>query len=354
MRCLTLAENLAKHDVSTTFICRDWPGHMQALIEAKGFPVLLLPALPALDNKEQIQASDDSTWLGCDFDTDAQQTIDALKTFYCENLCVDLLIVDHYGIDARWESLLKKHYRQLFVIDDLANRSHICDVLMDQTFQRHAQDYATHVPASCRLLCGTKYALLKETFTQQSANTNSLERKSSAESLRLFIFLGGSDPLNKTSEALKAIQTINNKTANIYVDVVVGAQNKHLKNIVKIAEKSKHNIQIHQNVSNMAELMSRSDVAIGAAGTSSWERCCLGLPSLIFVYADNQSMISEQLLQANAVKIWATTEELSEQIQLLYNDLSLSKEMSLAAKKVCDGKGTQRVVNALLELKAFK
>ncbi|MDT0593650.1 UDP-2,4-diacetamido-2,4,6-trideoxy-beta-L-altropyranose hydrolase [Glaciecola petra] len=356
MRCLTLAEALAKKNVQTTFICRDWPGHMQEQIEARGFPVVLLPSLP-LQAKQQIELSDDTTWLGCDFDTDAQQTINALKTMYSEHACVDLLVVDHYGIDIRWESLLQKYYRQLFVIDDLANKSHICDVLLDQTFQRQSNDYHELVPKDSRILCGTKYALLKETFTQLPVNVINIDTTSTVEPLRIFIFLGGSDPLNKTAEAITAITaitSIDDTNAGIHIDLVLGAQNKHADAISKIIKNSLLKIQVYRNVENMAELMSHSDIAIGAAGTSSWERCCLGLPSLVFVYADNQSMISEQLLQANAVKIWKTAEELNQQVQLLLNDASLRKEMSLAAKKVCDGKGTERVVNALLSLITFK
>jgi UDP-2,4-diacetamido-2,4,6-trideoxy-beta-L-altropyranose hydrolase len=149
MRCLTLADELRRHGASVTFICRDWDGHLQTHIMGKGYECVLLPR-----SETAFHAEDDeyAHWLGVPIATDAAETLAV-----CAGLRkrVDWCITDHYAIDARWHSELRPHVGKIMVIDDIANRPHDCDLLLDQNLYDNADErYKQLVPAHCRLLLG--------------------------------------------------------------------------------------------------------------------------------------------------------------------------------------------------------
>jgi UDP-2,4-diacetamido-2,4,6-trideoxy-beta-L-altropyranose hydrolase len=206
---------------------------------------------------------------------------------------VDWLVLDHYRLDARWEKALRPMARKIMVIDDLADRPHACDLLLDQNLYRApGQRYSGKVPAECRQLLGPEFALLRPEFrrARETRESRAAQIPRARPSRRLFVFFGGSDPGDETSKALAALAHLGPEGAD--ADVVVGSSNPH-RHKVEAACAALGGVRFHCQVGNMAELMAEADVALGAGGTTTWERCCLGLPALVAVLADNQAELAD-------------------------------------------------------------
>ncbi|MFH0934731.1 MAG: UDP-2,4-diacetamido-2,4,6-trideoxy-beta-L-altropyranose hydrolase, partial [Pseudomonadota bacterium] len=278
MRCLTLAEALREQGASCRFVCRAHPGNLIDLIRQRGFVVHSLPSDPDWQPRSTEPAH--AAWLGADWQADAEQTkVSAGGT------AIDWLIVDHYALDGRWESALRGHSGKIMVIDDLADRVHDCDLLLDQNLGRNAEDYAALVPGGCTLLVGAKYALLRPEFSAQ--REYSLARRSAPQLKHLLITMGGVDKDDVTGKVLDALRVCT-LPADCRISVVMGPHAPWLAQVRERAANMPWPTMVLVNISDMARLMADSDLAIGAAGCTSWERCCLGLPSLMMVLADNQ------------------------------------------------------------------
>jgi len=326
MRCLALVDGLRPLATDVHFICRQLPGEMHALIEAKGFRCSLFP----------VDESDSDMKL--EQDHDAELTVSLSGT-------VDWTIVDHYGIDQRWERLMRPHCRRLMVIDDLVDRAHDCDVLLDQSFGRKPEEYGQLVGADCTVLAGTDYALLRPEFAATRAATLA-RREKDMEIRHVLVSMGGFDPENKALEVLEALAGTQ-YAADLAVTVVAGAGSTGSDASLNTFADRFGKLDIRSGVSNMAELMAVADIAVGAAGTSSWERCCLGLPALIYIYADNQREIAGSLEDAGAIRVWRSGEELVCHLDEYMNDISLLQSAIAAAESICDGLGVQRAVAAM-------
>ena len=249
----------------------------------------------------------------------------------------DLLVVDHYERDQAFETACRPWARRLMVIDDLADRGHDCDLLLDQTWGREGDDYRGLVPPQCRLLTGSRHALLRPQFA--AARRAALERRDAGAALRrILVCMGATDPDNVTAGVLDAIEKA---AIGAAVDVVLGHGAPHLEDVRARAAGMSDDVTVRVGIAEMAELMGEADLAIGAAGTASWERCCLGLPTLLMVLADNQRLVAENLERAGAVRIMQSVEDLA-------TTADERRRMSLAAAAVCDGLGVARVVLHLL------
>lgn len=283
MRCLTLATALSAEPQTTChFICREHKGNLITFIESKGFEVIRLPHNDYINTAESLAHS---KWLGTTQKNDAAACESVLKLIQ-----PDWLIVDHYAIDTQWEKQLKPYYKKLFVIDDLADRKHIADILLDQNFGRKEEDYSTLTPAQCKLLIGPEYALLRPEFSQW--REYSLNRRKNIEIPKHWLVnLGGVDKDNITSEILSALSQCS-LLPDTNVTVVMGASAPHTENVKDLAKTMPWPCDVLVNVSNMAEIMANADIAIGAAGSTSWERCCLGVPTLLLVLAENQKEVA--------------------------------------------------------------
>jgi UDP-2,4-diacetamido-2,4,6-trideoxy-beta-L-altropyranose hydrolase len=261
---------------------------------------------------------------------------------------VDWLIVDHYSLDARWENALSGGYAQLMVIDDLANRPHRCDLLLDQTLGCTPEAYQSLTPIGSTLLTGTQFAVLRPEFAHWRAE--SLTRRNHCDTIqRIVLSLGGADPDNITGAFLENLRT-SPLPESIELVIILGAQSPWQETIAHLARTLPNPTSVLIGVSNMAEILSQSDLAIGAAGTSSWERCCLGVPTLQVVIAENQAMIARQLEQAGAVIPITLSghRPLSEVISGVTQAQLTS--LSQHAARLVDGMGAQRVANTLLDL----
>jgi UDP-2,4-diacetamido-2,4,6-trideoxy-beta-L-altropyranose hydrolase len=192
------------------------------------------------------------------------------------------LVVDHYDIDIAWETELRGNVGRLFVIDDLANRRHECDMLLDQNYYNNPDErYKGRVPDHCRLLLGPGYALLSPEFEKAAM----MMRPRDGRIKRVLIFFGGSDPTGETEKSLDAIELFG--TANVHFDVVVGISNPKREALRARCEGLK-NVHFYCQTSEMAALCVNADLALGAGGSANWERFSVGLPCIVVTTADNQ------------------------------------------------------------------
>jgi UDP-2,4-diacetamido-2,4,6-trideoxy-beta-L-altropyranose hydrolase/UDP-4-amino-4,6-dideoxy-N-acetyl-beta-L-altrosamine N-acetyltransferase len=335
MRCLTLAECLKNDGIDMSFICRKNPGNLRDKIIKKGFSLFELesPGKARHDNKLF-----HSKWLSVTQREDANQCKQIL-----EKIKPDWLVVDHYALDHEWESDLKHLCTNIMVIDDLADRNHNCDLLLDQTFGRTAEHYIDLVPKICTLLVGTEYSLLRPDFLEW--RSYSIERRSQANLKNLLITMGGVDLENHTEEVLIKLDRCE-LPLDINITIVLGSHYPHLESLKKRADRSKYTVNIKVDVENMAEIMANSDIAIGAAGSTSWERCCMGLPTIQIVLAENQKFLAERLSEINASLLVNETSSLESFIK---DASKWMQEVSVSSAKITDGTGTLKVARQITD-----
>lgn len=257
----------------------------------------------------------------------------------------DVVFIDNYAMSYDDDHLYRGYADKIIVLDDLADRTHDCDILLDQTFARNPDDYRRLVPQSSIILTGSGYALLRPQFLEY--RDASLKRRASLSGKieRVLISMGGTDPHNVTSTVLDGVLG-----CGLAIDVVIGAGCLHLPQLMKKIDSMAGqgvNINAHLNVSNMAELMSQADIAIGAGGTTSWERCCLGLPTVMVELAQNQRDIAEALSNNGCVYNlgWyadITSDQIQQTIINFKNDPDRIVKMTEQTMLICDGRGVDR------------
>jgi UDP-2,4-diacetamido-2,4,6-trideoxy-beta-L-altropyranose hydrolase len=349
MRCLTLAQALGDRGATCRFICREHAGNLLDLIRERGFEAQALPTQVVSQKNivQQDKIGDNfiahAAWLGTDWKTDAKQTKEAIG-----DEVIDWLIVDHYALDVRWESILKPHYQKLMVIDDLADRPHDCDILLDQNLGRTEQHYAALVFTHCKVLVGPQYALLRPEFSK--LRKYSLDRRATPKLKHILITMGGVDKDNATGQVLAALNGSALPT-DCRITVVMGPHAPWLTQVGNQAEKLPWSTEVLVNVDNMAKLMADSDLAIGAAGSTSWERCCLGLPTMLVILANNQLRGSMVLVKSGSSLLLGKVEDvalnLSSAIKGIQDGVSLLN-MQNSSAILTVGAGTTSIVNALV------
>ena len=345
MRCLTLAAEMTNQGAECSFICRQHDGNLLEEIQKHGYKVYPLPLesdlYTEINNKAALAHAD---WLASTQQRDAELCYSIVK-----KMQPDWLIVDHYSLDESWEKSLQPYCKRLMVIDDLADRKHNCDVLLDQNFGRNSQDYIAYVNKDCELLCGSNYALLRPEFAEWRGY--SIGQRQHNKLASVLINLGGVDKDNITTKILKALQ---NKSLpdHCSITIVMGSTSPWIESVKQQAAIMQWHTVVKMGVNNMAELMANSDLAIGAAGSTSWERCCLGLPTIMLVLADNQRAIANVLEGARAALIFDINMLEAEPLafdQCIESVVPKMKEMSKAASKVTDGLGALRLSRFLFQ-----
>jgi len=328
MRCLALARALQQRGGRCLFVCRDLEGHLAPRIEQNGFPVMLFPR-PSADRADP------------DWELDAQQTLAALA-----GKKPDWLVVDHYGLDARWESRLRPAASRIMVIDDLADREHACDLLLDQNVVAEAPSrYDPLLPANSTRLLGSQYALLHEDYGREHLRARIRTRPVQT----ILLSFGGSDQHNLTTRSLRAFLEL--RRPHLRLEVTANPKSPHFVEISKVAEQSPQ-IRLHPGPPSLAPLILEADLGLGAAGGTAWERCCLGLPSLLVVTAPNQVAAAKELDRRNLAKLvgdrgTATVGRIRDALASALDSEDLEK-MSSACLRAVDGKGSERVADALM------
>ena len=342
MRCRTLARELRRRGAEISFICRQQPGDLIELLRQE-FQVLALPPLAAVASSSPLEGRAlYAAWLGCSQQQDAADCLAALEQ--AGNGSAQWLVVDHYGLDASWEGAMREGLGsepplQLLVIDDLADRTHSCELLLDQNFFGAAtqQRYGGLVPAQCRQLLGPQYALLGPEYALLHPLV-----PPRTELRRVLVFFGGVDPANYTGQAIKALMAP--ELAQLAVDVVLGLQCPHRQAVESLVAQRPHTT-LHGPQPSLAGLIARADLAIGAGGSTTWERACLGLPSVVLPIAANQLPFSEALAAAGLIHLLLDPAD-------LVSELGTIEPHLLAQSQNCqgltDGWGAQRLATALL------
>lgn len=350
MRCLTLAHALRELGAICTFLCREFNGNQIQRIKDHGFCVHVL----SVSNHGTVSVSDSTpqTGHGHAHWLNVSELDDAIECWaLLETDRPDWIIVDHYALSAEWENKLSglgMGHRTL-VIDDLADRHHQCDILVDQTYGRNRADYQDLTPDSCLVLVGSEYALLRPEFAR--LRSDSLRLRNQREVSQVLIAMGGVDQGNATGQVLNALAMIDSPQGTV-VKVVMGSLSPWLSTVREQSESLDMYSEVIVDTPNIANIMAESTLAIGAAGSTAWERCCLGLPSLIAVLAKNQELVSKQLIEAGAAERLRLEdlEGMAIQISTLLHDESRRIRIGNRAAKLVDGQGISRVIGSMRRL----
>lgn len=325
VRCLTLANQLAQAGWQVTFACRRLPGDMNPWIEQQGFGLI------AWEN-----------------DDPAELPV-ALNDLLHQN-SPDWLVVDHYQLDARWERSLRDRVGKILVIDDLADRDHECDVLLDQNYFAHPEvRYSNLLPSTARCLLGPGYALLRPEFATLRADLLKAGRRQHPVLSRILVCFGGSDPTGETQNALDALSEL--QLSGCEVDVIVGASNP-AKEAIKVRCQHQPGWHFHCQTPHIAQLMAEADLAIGAGGTTTWERLCLGLPAIVISVADNQRQISQEVADYGAHLYLGssgavTAEQIAQSVLGFVQEPERLNSYASQGMQLVDGIGVQRLLAVL-------
>jgi len=335
MRCLTLADMLSQRGAKICFVSRHLPEYLQDMLQDKGYELRMLQSSANQDIEDLFH----SHWLGTTQRNDADEALKLLSDRTWE-----WLVVDHYALDAHWESMLRKTVKNILVIDDIADRQHDCDILLDQNFYAEMETrYSGKVPEHCRLLLGPHYALLREEFRQLHQQL----KPRCGPVKRILVFFGGVDIDNYTGRAIDALVDLD--MHGLHVDVVIGAEHPYREQIQ--AACAEHRFTCYVQTNRIAELMAAADLSIGAGGSATWERCCLGLPTFALCLADNQARqladsASYGLLYASDVN-GEFYHSLKRHVCVLLENSALLRLISHNAMHAVDGRGALRVIRAM-------
>lgn len=309
MRCLAIADRLRVAGAECHFLCHDLPAHLLPLLQAH--------------HHHPLATLDDAGPL--------------------PQLQPDWLVFDHYQIDHMVEQKLAVHCGRLLVIDDLADRPHHCQLLLDQGPLRTAADYQPLIPADCRLLLGTDYALLRPACRQ-------LARQQTSQWQRGLICFGGADPASACLTTLNSLARLPWARA-IQWTLVAGGANPFWPELEqRVAELSELKIVLLRQSDQMAQLMNQHDFTIGAAGGMTWERACLGLPTLAVPIVDNQQFNDEVIARFQLAER-LTLGELAEPARLMQALQRLERQADdyrQRGQQQVDGLGLDRLTAWLL------
>lgn len=361
MRCLALAEWAADQGIACIVLTRSGLSPIQSLLDKLAVEVQVLESavtgggLVSGVEGQNHQPYAHSHWLAVGELQDAAdscQCLSQLSSLREQNPL--FVVVDHYALGAPWETCVA-NIAPILAIDDLHDRPHRCNWLLDQTHGRAVLDYAGLVNDDCHLFLGARYGLLRKEFSVAKKNVHRRGINTSAKTkAKLLLNLGGSDEKNATA---KILTILNGTTAaeNWLVTVLGGASNPHIHALTQLLPGLSFEVALIEQSDDMVSLMSAHDVCIGAAGSSAWERCALGLPTLLVVLAENQQDIAKNIHAAGAgINIGhidrLTTEQLDTQLKRMYEDAAAYMNVVSNAAKLCDGMGCLRVLDTLLEL----
>ena len=349
VRCLALAAYFYRYNAQIYFITAEpLPQHIH-----DDHPEYVFYSFADADvlggslAEESIAAADDGPELAHDHFRTFSQLYDAnaSRSIIERNGC-DILIVDHYGLDSRWQEKLRHCVGKLVVIDDLADRYHSCDFLIDQSRPATREaDYASLLAPSTVRLIGPNYTLLRPDFIISPDERNIRTRVDN-----LLVFFGSIDADNFTAATLNVLSETIWRDKDI--TIVIGAQNPHSASVSVLA--AAMNAKVIVQTKQMSDLMMAADIAIGAAGSASWERAATGLPSLVVSIASNQDAVLDTLVSHGVAMALPKTKDeyaaaLTDAINVLETSTDLIVTMSEKSYELCDGRGIERIVTQTME-----
>jgi len=343
-RCLTLAKVLAEYKVSVCFVCKDHPGHLAEKIVQQGFACYLLPC----ETGSTVDPANYHSWVGGTQENDALQTITIVEE-HARKTGVDItvVVVDHYGLDKNWELPFQEFGLPVWAIDDLANRNHRIYGLIDTGIDKTPRDYETLLDSQSLICTGSDYALIRSEFL--AWRESSLARKFGTPG-NLLIMFGGVDHQDWTGKTLNAL--INNGLPhNTRVRVVIGSGYLQRARLNQKVHAAGIDLEILQDIENVAQILADTDLCIGGGGSAVWERCCLGVPTIMIQIVDNQAGNCRALEAAGAAICLPRSVDMSDltgTVQSLLGDAGRRSEMKSIAAALVDGYGARRVASLIL------
>ena len=346
MRCIALADELQKSGYEILFISSNREQNWIKLIREKNYECATIVTsfeknrrnTRAMKSNRHRVASNDIDW-----QKDSREVKEILKY-----RTTDWLIVDHYGIDWRWETSMRNHVTRIMVIDDLADRKHDCDLLLDFVYGRQADDYQHLVTQDCQLLLGTKYTLLRSEFLDWQRFA--LHRRRNAKRIqKILISLGGVDHDNLTGTVLRLLNQVD-WILDTQIHVILGPGFRGQPEIETIITNPRIKATLEWSVNDMARRIANADFGIGALGVSTWERFCLGLPSINIIAEPNQFNLATRLEKLHIAGIIFSEfieRELLPNLYRMTSDEGLYAQISDDISSLVDGRGAYRVARQL-------
>lgn len=338
MRCLTLADALKKNGHHVSFISRKMPGNLNVIIQKRNFDIFELP----YDKKKLLKLTNKNIYnqfLSEELDIEIKQSRELFN-----ELKPDWIVVDHYSLDILWESAVKKDSRKIMVIDDLANRTHDCELLLDQNYYNDSSiRYYNLVPSKCRQLLGPQYALIKSEFLKIHSQRKHIGKFKFNKIQKIILFMGGADLSNMTLQVLKYMRK-NSILCKYEINVIVGSINPHKIEIEKFC--LKYNVPFFISPDNYHEFLTQADLVIGAGGSSVYERCISGVPSIVFSLAENQKKICQDVASIGAHIFITQIDEISNILEKL-TVVKLKFLYENAINLFINYKGAEGVVNEI-------
>ena len=332
MRCLTLADALAERGARTSFIFgSDVAAGLSETI-GKNHRLFAMPSRGETGAAPWSE-SEDAEW--------------TMRVLSENRLSPDWLVVDHYELAREWENRLRSASEKLLVIDDLANRPHTCDLLLDPTYAQTQIRYENLLPAHCRCLCGSEYALLRPQFRRMRQQfSRELPRP---EEMCVHVFFGSADAGNNT---VRFSRILLDSFASLRVRVAVGHAYLHRSQLQRLAEQFGARFSWDAGIYDMAAHMAVCDVALGAPGGTTWERACIGLPSAYLAVSANQPEILEQLQDSGLCAYFGRADEIGDAafvdaMRDFLRNVPRLRSMRLTGMHAIDGGGAIRVADVL-------
>ncbi len=334
IRCLNLANAFKESLLETKFIIRQCPKFYEKLLYQNNIKIIRLNKL----NESEVEniSADHNSWLGVTERDDAREVISKIEE-------PDLLIVDHYSLGDEWESLIKLKFSsvKLVVIDDL-ERKHNADLIIDSTFMRSKNEY---IKSANYLLIGSEFAMLRDGFSKLHLKAKTAKSKTNYH--KLIVNFGGYDEKGLTLSVLKSLKQ---RSQQIKTTVIIDKNNSSFDQIVNFINENSSWINLNEFVNDIENLMCLHTIAIGAAGSSAWERACLGIPSILIQTADNQKDVIKNLQSVGAIYQLDASEInniLNLKLDMLLSNFTKMKSINLS---ICDGRGCKRILNFIREI----
>ena len=347
MRCLSLAVSLREKGYDCHFLSRELPGNLIKVIKSRGFNTHTLKFSISRFGRQHLKSSNPSdpiAWLGENPETEIAQVSSVLSM---NNY--DWVVVDNYAIGEEWERVAKQYVKRLLVIDDLETRNHFCDIFINQNFNAEMLGCKKNLgPDSMRLL-GPKYALLRNEFLEERSKRSPTPFKDRDTPARIFVCMGRNDNGSHTNWVIEQISA-SGLGNHIDLKVVSACDREKLSQIIERNRPFYFKATLHYNPRNMAALMNDCDFAIGAGGVNALERCCMGLPSITIVTAENQYASAFGAKSLGIAEVLLGNKKDPESFKKVLRAFILDKDlksMGDRCKEIVDGRGISRVLNAV-------
>ena len=342
MRCLNLAKILKKNGTDVGFVCCKYEGNLIEKIRLDGFKVFELE----LSTEEKLG---NILFYSNLLETDQQQDAKNCKKIL-QRVKVDWLIIDNYELDYLWHSHARSYCENIMVIDDLANRNLDCDILLDQNYCDNFENrYDKLVPKNCKKFLGPRFLILRDEFLK----LHKTSKKNKKTIRKIMLFFGGSDDSHETIKVVKILPFI--KNLDLSFDIVLGKNNSDIKKIIDLCRHI-NKVSIHIQIDNMAEIMSKTDLAIIAGGSTVWEACCLGTPIYTVVTAENQNIIISYLDKIGVINNIGLSENITSEDMLKSIEYACSHaysffKMGYSASKIIHSCGSSigNVVSSIVK-----